>query len=345
MITRPTSHALRLTALVAAALAFSAAHAGADLEAIKARDMLRCGVSDDIPGFSERDASGRWRGMNVDFCRAVAAAVLGSPDKVEFHALKSSTRFPALKSKTVDLLVRNATWTMTREALLKLRFPVILFYDGQGFMVKKSSHLHSLDKFKGATVCVEKGTTHEARLGDYFRARDIDVTPLVIDSAGGAALAFLEGRCQAFTSDSAQLAAARARAPGGGRDLVLLPDRISKEPMGPVVRSGDQEWETLVRWVGYVLIAAEEQGINRANVDERVTQMRARVRDLVSGHNDWVARSLGVHGDWALRAIRAVGNYGEIYERNLGRESPLDIERGQNRLWSQGGLLYAPPLD
>ncbi len=332
-------------AALAAGVPFSSARAGADLDAVKARGVLRCGVSDDIPGFSERDAAGRWKGMNVDFCRAMAAAVLGSPDKVEFIPLKASTRFPALKARTIDILVRNATWTMTREALLKLQFPVVLFHDGQAFMVRKSARIRSLDKLKGATVCVEKGTTHETRLPDYFKARGLEVTPLVIDSARGAADAFLEGRCQAYTSDSAQLAVVRTRAPGGGKDLDILPERISREPMGPVIRSGDQEWETLVRWVGHVLVAAEASGVTRDNVDERAKQLGGRAWDLVSGRSDWVARSLGVRGDWALRAIRAVGNYGEMYERNLGSGSPLNIERGLNRLWTQGGLLYPPPID
>ena len=328
-----------------ALLMLAPAQAGADLDAVKARGLLRCGVSDDLPGFAERDAAGRWQGMNVDFCRAVAAAVLGSPDKVTFIALKSSTRFPALKSKTIDLLVRNATWTMTREALLKLQFPVVLFHDGQAFMVRKSARIRSLDKLKGATVCVEKGTTHEGRLSDYFKTRGMDVTPLVVDSAQGTADAFLAGRCQAYTSDSAQLAVVRARAPGGMKDLLILPERISREPMGPVIRSGDQEWETLVRWVGHILIAAEASGVTRDNVDEKVKQIGGRAWDLLSGHNDWIARSLGVRGDWALRAIRAVGNYGEIYERNLGGGSAFNLERGLNRLWSEGGLLFPPPLD
>jgi general L-amino acid transport system substrate-binding protein len=321
------------------------AHAGEVLDTIKARDELRCGVSEGIAGFSEQDASGRWRGLDADFCRAVAAAVLGDPNKVRFVPLKASTRFPALLSRKIDLLVRNTTWTLTREALLKVRFPGVLFYDGQGFLVTKSSGIKSVADLSGAMVCVEKGTTHAQNLIDYFAAHGLTVKPLVIDSSARVAEDFFAGRCRAYTSDASQLAAVLARSSGGAHDVVILPERISREPLGPVVQGGDAEWDTLVRWVLYALIAAEEQGVTQANINAVAQQSHGAAWRLVSGKDERLARALGVRSDWVVRAVRAVGNYGEMYERNVGRDSPLKIERGLNRLWTQGGLLYAPPLD
>ena len=320
-------------------------HAGEALDTVKARGELRCGVSEGIAGFSEQDASGRWRGLDADFCRAVAAAVLGDPNKVRFVPLKASARFPALLSRKIDLLVRNTSWTLTREALLKLQFPGVLFYDGQGFLVAKSSDISSVADLNGATVCVEKGTTHEQNLIDHFAAQGLAVKPLVIDSSEQVAAAFFAGRCRAYTSDASQLAAVQARAAGGTRVFALLPERISKEPLGPVVQGGDAEWATLVRWVLYVLIAAEEQGVTQANIDAVVNQSQGAAWRLVSGKDERLAHALGVRRDWVVRAVKAVGNYGEMYERNVGRGSPLTIERGMNRLWTQGGLLYAPPID
>ncbi len=319
--------------------------AGAQIDTVKARGLLRCGVSEGIAGFSERDAAGRWRGLDADFCRAVAAAVLGDPDKVQFVPLKASTRFPALQSNQIELLLRNTTWTLTREALLGVQFPGVLFYDGQGFMVEKSASIGSLADLDGATVCVEKGTTHQQRLTEYLSARGIRVTPLVIDSATELAQAFFSGRCRALTSDTSQLAAARARAPGGAHRFVILPEVISKEPLGPVVRGGDAEWTTLVRWVLFALIAAEEFGVTRANVEAVVNKSRGAGWRLASGKDKRLVRALGVQSDWVVRVIKAVGNYGEMYERNLGGGGPVRIERGPNRLWTQGGLMYAPPFD
>jgi general L-amino acid transport system substrate-binding protein len=322
-----------------------AAHAGQVLDGVKARDALRCGVSEGIAGFSEQDAGGRWRGLDADFCRAVAAAVLGDPNKVRFVPLKASTRFPALLSRRIDLLARNTSWTLTREALLKVQFPGVLFYDGQGFLVTKASGIGAVADLNGAAVCVEKGTTHEQNLVDHFAVRGLAVKPLAIDSSAGVAAAFFAGRCRAYTSDASQLAVVRARAPGGASSFTILPERISKEPLGPVVQGGDAEWATLVRWVLYSLIAAEEQGITRANIDAVVKTSRGAAWRLVSGKDERLAHALGVRSDWVMRAVRAVGNYGEMYERNFGNDSPIKIERGLNRLWTQGGLLYAPPLD
>ena len=318
--------------------------AGTILEGVKVRGQLRCGVSEGIPGFSERDGDGRWRGFEVDFCRAVAAA-LGDPEKVEFVPLRASTRFPALQSRRIDLLLRNTTWTLTREAVLKVQFPGILFYDGQGFMVPAAANIVTPADLDGATICIEKGTTHRRNLEEYFRANGWSFEPLVIDSASEAAQALFVGRCRAYTSDAAQLAAMRQWAPKGPRDFVILPERISKEPLGPVVWGGDPEWTTLVRWVLNTLILAEEQGVTRDNLDAVIAENRNPLVRRATDEQEMIARALGIPALWGARVLRAVGNYGEMYERNVGRDSQLDIERGLNRLWTQGGLHYAPPID
>ena len=337
---------LRLAAILflLAGLA-SPAGAGEVLEAVKARGGLRCGVSEGIAGFSEQDASGRWQGLDADFCRAVAAAVLGDPERVQFVPLKASTRFPALQARRIDLLARNTSWTYTREVALGLQFPAVLFYDGQAFMVPTGSGVKRPADLNGATVCVEKGTTHQRNLDFYFGAHGLSVTPVVIDSARDVAAAFHAGRCRAYTSDASQLAAARLAAPGGPASVEILSERISKEPLAPVVLDGDRQWITIVRWVLYGLIMAEEFGATRDNVDEVVAGGRTPLSRLLGDHRTLLAQSLGVTPGWAIRAVKAVGNYGEIYERNLGSGSPLAIERGLNRLWSEGGLMYAPPID
>jgi len=309
---------------------------------VKTREQLRCGVSEDIPGFSERDADGRWRGFDVDFCRAVAAAVLGDPDKVEFVSLPASTRFPSLQTRRIDLLLNNTTWTLTREAVLKVQFPGILFYDGQGFLVPaKMATLADLD---GATICVERGTTHQRNLDAYFETKGWSVKPLLIDSAPEAAKAFFAGRCRAYTSDASLLAAMRLRAEDR-QAFVILPERISREPFSPAVWGGDPEWATVIRWVLNVLIFAEEYGVTRDNLDAVIAENRNPLVRRTAEEANIIARSLGIETGWGIRALRAVGNYGEMYERNVGRDSPLKIERGLNRLWNQGGLHYAPPID
>ena len=331
-------------ALVACAAAFPA-YPGEVIDGVKSRAKLRCGVSNGIPGFSMPDASGRWSGLDADFCRAVAAAVLGDPAKVQFVSLKASERFPALTAKAVDLVVRNATWTMRREVLLKLAFPGILYYDGQGFMVPAAAGVKSLDELKGATICVEKGTTHEEQLIDHFAARGAKIEPLVIDSsAAGVASAFFSGKCRAYTSDASQLAAARSQAPGGAQAFVILPELISKEPLGPVVRRDDAEWTSLVRWVLLSLIAAEESGLTRANVRSALPQAKGAAVRRIAEYQARYGKALGARDDWFVQAVQAAGNYGEMFERNLGAESALKLERGPNRLWSRGGLMYAPPL-
>jgi general L-amino acid transport system substrate-binding protein len=321
------------------------AQCGEILDAVKSRGLLRCGVSEGIAGFSERDAAGRWRGLDADFCRAVAAAVVGDPERVQFVPLKASTRFPALQARRIDLLARNTTWTFSREVALGLQFPAVIFYDGQGFMVPAGSGIAKPADLNGATVCVEKGTTHERNLAFYFASRGLSVTPLVIDSSREVVEAFHAGRCRAYTADGSRLAAARLSAPGGPGSVEILPELISKEPLAPVVLNSDREWGTVVRWVLYGLIMAEEYGATHDNVDAVVASGRTPLSRLVGDHRVLLAQSLGVSPGWVMRAVTAVGNYGEMYERNLGSGSPLGIDRGLNRLWTQGGLMYAPPVD
>jgi len=323
--------------------AVSPAAAVDTLTKVKSRGTLRCGVSEGIAGFSTKDASDHWSGLEVDFCRAVAAAVFGDPKKVTFVPLRASERFPALKSGMIDLLARATAWTLSREAGLKVHFPGILFYDGQSFMVPAAGGVKSVGQLNGATICVEKGTTHERNLTDHFASQGLSVKPLVIDSATEVAEALFSGRCKAYTADVSHLAAARLRAPTG-QTFNILPERITKEPFGPVVRSGDDDWLTLVRWVLFALIAAEERGITRDNVRAiRETTQNSELRRAL-GADEGFGPMLGTDSNWALHAVESVGNYGEMFERNLGIHSPLHLERGLNRLWTNGGLMYAPPF-
>ncbi|MBB1631441.1 amino acid ABC transporter substrate-binding protein [Cupriavidus sp. UME77] len=319
------------------------AHAadGDTLAQARSRGTLRCGVSEGIAGFSAKDAAGHWSGLDVDFCRAVAAAALGRADKVTFVALKASARFPALRTDVVDLISRNTTWTLARESTLGVQFAGILFYDGQAFMVPQQGAPKSIAALDRATVCVEKGTSSAEHLAAYSAAKRLSMRPLAVDSAAEVADAFLAGRCLAYTADASHLAAVRLRGRGGSQAYVILPERISKEPLGPVVRNDDQQWLTLVRWVLFSLIAAEESGITQSNVPER---MRDPLLAAALDPGDDASKALGVAPGWATRAVQSVGNYGEMFERNLGAQSPLKLERGPNRPWTQGGLMYAPPM-
>lgn len=321
------------------------ASAGADetLARVKSRRVMRCGVSEGLIGFSFKDPAGEWRGMDVDFCRAVAATV-GDRVRVEFVPLFASARFPALQVDEIDLLVRNTTWTLGREAFLGVKFAGILFYDGQGFMVPRRSKVRRIGDLKGGTICVGKGTTSEQNLADYFREHGLNYKPLVLESVAEIRDALVSGRCQAYTSDSSQLASVRMEVPDGRKKYIILPDLISEEPLGPVVRRGDEEWFTLVRWVLFALIQAEEHGITRENVRAlRDTATDPAVQRLL-GRTGGFGKALGVDNDWVVRVVGTVGNYGEMFERNLGRESVLNLERGLSRLWKQGGLMYAPPF-
>ncbi len=316
---------------------------GEILHGVKSRGVLRCGVSEGIPGFSEKDPSGRWRGIDADFCRAVAAAVIGDEEKVEFVPLTASARFPALQARTIDLLARNTTWTLVREAVMGIQFPATLFYDGQTFLVPAESPVKQATDLQGATICVQKGTTSERNLQPYFAKLGLAVTPLVFNAAGEAAKAFFTGRCQAYTSDSGQLAGARLLAPTGPAAYRILPDRISTEPLAPAVWGGDQEWTTMVRWVLFVLIHAEELGITRTLAKDPPDDYFDTLLHWDDQEIAALAKAMGVPMGWSLRAVAAIGNYGELFDRNLGAGSEIGLERGLNRLWKDGGLMYAPP--
>lgn len=340
---RPSSAAAALAAAALLGIGCAPVDAapGETLAAVKVRGTLRCGVSEGIAGFSIKDSAGRWSGMDADFCRAVAAAALGDPAKVTFVPLRASARFPALRAGQIDLLARNTTWTLEREAGLGVQYAGVLFYDRQGYMLSAKDGAKTPAGLKGASICVEKGTTSAQGLAEYSAEFKLGFKAVVIDSAVAVADAFFAGKCRAVTGDLSQLAAARLRAPGGPQAMVILPEPTSKEPQGPVLRSGDDPWLTLVRWVLYALVAAEEHGVTRDNLRQRMAEPALR-RQLGSGEE--ISRMLGVEQGWGQRVLQSTGNYGEMFERNLGRGSPLKLERGLNNLWTKGGLMYAPPV-
>ncbi|HYD99422.1 MAG TPA: amino acid ABC transporter substrate-binding protein [Alphaproteobacteria bacterium] len=328
-----------------ATLAAGAAHAGATLDAIKQKGFVQCGVNTDaVPGFSAADSQGNWTGLDVDYCRAVAAAVLGDGQKVKFTPLNAQQRFTALQSGEIDVLSRNTTWTLTRDGSLGLHFVGVTYYDGQGFMVKKELGLKSATELDGAAVCVQSGTTTELNMADYFRAIGKKFSPVVFESQEEAVSAFFGGRCDAYTGDASTLASIRSVSAKNPDDYVILPEIISKEPLGPSVRRGDDEWFAVNRWVLYALIEAEEKGITQANVEEMRKSQDPVVQRLLGTTGELGSKTLGLSNDFAASAIKAVGNYGEIFERNVGRNTPLKLDRGLNALWHKGGLLYAMPL-
>lgn len=319
------------------------AQAGATLDAVKSKGFVQCGVSDGLPGFSYTDAKGEYKGIDVDICRAVAAAVFGDASKVKYSPLTAKERFTALQSGEVDMLSRNTTWTSSRDAAMGLNFTGVTYYDGQGFLVNKAVGVSSAKELDGATVCIQAGTTTELNLSDYFRANNLKYTPITYDTSDESAKSLESGRCDVLTSDQSQLYAQRIKLAKPG-DYVVLPEVISKEPLGPAVRQGDEEWFDIVRWALYGMINAEELGITSANVEEKAKNTK----------NPDVARLLGAEGeygkdlklpkDWAVQIVKQVGNYGEVFERNIGSGSDLKIERGLNALWTNGGLQYAPPV-
>jgi general L-amino acid transport system substrate-binding protein len=331
------------TALVATGLmATTSALAGKDLEAIKKRGELICGVSTGLAGFSAADSQGKWSGLDVDVCRSVAAAVLNDPNKVRYVPLNAAQRFTALQSGEIDLLPRNTTWTLTRDASLGLHFTGVNFYDGQGFMVPKSLNIKSAKDLRGATVCVQSGTTTELNMSDFSRANNLNLRPVVFAELAATNAAYFAGRCQAYTTDASGLASIRAKEAAKPDDHMILPDLISKEPLGPAVRRGDDEFFAIVKWVGYALLEAEELGVTAANVDTmRRDSKNPNVLRLLGGGNEDTGKLLGLDKEWAVRAIKAVGNYGESYERNI---TPIGLPRGVNALWNKGGLMYPPPI-
>jgi general L-amino acid transport system substrate-binding protein len=329
--------------LAAAALAPSGATAqpAADtLAAIRARGQLVCGVSINTAGFALPDARGEFRGLDVDSCRAVAAAVLGDASKVRFVPTTTQVRFTALQSGEVDMLARNTTWTLGREAQLGLAFASINFYDGQGFMVKQALGVTSARQLDGATVCVSPGTTTELNLADYFRTNNLRFTPVVIEQTEEIRAAFISGRCDAYTTDASALASFRASQGANGEQYILLPEIISKEPLGAVVRKGDWRFFDVVRWAHFAMLTAEEHGITSGNVDQHLNSRNPDVQRLLGRSGDF-GRAMGLDNDWAVRIIRQVGNFGESWERNI---TPIGVPRGINNLWTRGGLHYAPPI-
>jgi len=331
-------------AMALGALASPAAHAGKTIDAIKQRGSVQCGVSSGVAGFSLPDSQGHWSGLDVDVCRAIAAALLGDANKVAFVPLNSQQRFSALQSGEVDLLARNTSWTLTRDASLGLSFTGVTYYDGQGFLVPKKLKVTSAKQLKNAEICVQSGTTNEKNLADYFRNLNIKVKPVVFEGFEASFKAFFAGRCQAYTTDISGLAGIRNKEAPKPDDYVILPEVISKEPLSPAVRRGDDEWFAIVRWVPFALMEAEEYGITRANVDSlRASSKDPGIQRLLGTGED-SGKLLGLDRDWAYRAIKAGGNYGEIFSRNVGPDSVLKLPRGLNNLWNKGGILYAPPI-
>ena len=319
--------------------------AGAILDAVKARGTLKCGVGSGTPGFMFPDSAGVWNGFNVSVCRAVAVAIFNNASKVEFVPLTNVQRFPALQAGEVDMLSNNTTWTLSRDTQLGFNFGPTVFYDGQGMMVNKKMNLTSAKQLDGATVCVQPGTTTELNLADYFRENNMKFQAVVIENAAEVRNAFFSGRCDVYTNDSSTLAADRTVAPaanGGPDAFVILPERVSKEPLAPVVRHGDDQFYDIVSWTVYALIEAEEMGITSVNVDSFLTSTNPSIRRFL-GVEPGMGAALGVDARYAYNIIKAVGNYGQIFEAFLGTGSPIKLSRGQNATWKNGGLLYSPP--
>jgi general L-amino acid transport system substrate-binding protein len=312
------------------------------LDTVKERGQLICGVEGNIPGFSFVDQSGSYSGIDVDVCKAVAAALFNDPNAVEYRNLDSTERFTALTGGEVDMLSRNTTWTLSRDTSVGLEFAPTTFYDGQGMMVRQNSGIQSLSDFQGKSVCVETGTTTELNLTDKMRQAGVQFNPVVFQEANAAYAAYSEGRCEGMTSDKSQLIARRSTLPNPG-EHVLLDVTMSKEPLGPVTSNNDSAWFDTVKWVTYALIEAEELGITQGNVDQKKASEDPTVRRFL-GVEGSLGEDMGLPNDFAYRVVKSVGNYGEVYERNLGKGSQFNLDRGQNDLWTRGGLLYSPPF-
>lgn len=323
-------------------VANAATNAGSTLGNVQAAGVLKCGVSTGLPGFSNADSSGQWTGIDVDVCRAIAAAVFGDASKVKYIPLNAKERFTALQSGEIDVLSRNTTWTLTRDASLGLNFAGTTYYDGQGFLVNKKLGVKSAKELNGATVCIQAGTTTELNLADYFRANGMEYTPVVFDNSDQTVGGFEAGRCDVLTSDQSQLYALRIKLKDP-TSAVVLPEVISKEPLGPVVRQGDDQWFNVVKWSLFAMLNAEEAGVTMANVDSMKDSKQPAVRRIL-GLEGPKGEGLGLRDDWAYQIVKQVGNYGEVFDRNVGSGSPLNVARGVNALWNKGGFQYAPPI-
>jgi len=321
---------------------FAQAASAQTLKAVKDRGMLNCGANGQLAGFGMPDAQGKWTGMDVDICKAIAAAVLNDVSKIKFVPLSAKDRFTALQSGEVDVLSRNTTWTSSRDSSLGLSFTGVDYYDGQGFMVRKALKVNSALELNGASVCVQQGTTTELNLADFFRAHNIQLKSVTFATSDEAIKAYDAGRCDAYTTDASGLYAERLKL-ANPADHMVLPEIISKEPLGPSVRQGDDQWFTVVKWVLFAMINAEELGITSKNIDQMMSSTNPAIKRFV-GTEGAYGEQLGLTKDWAVRIVKLVGNYGEVFDRNVGAGSPLKIDRGLNKLWDKGGIQYAPPI-
>ena len=331
-------------AIAAALVASVPAHAGKTLDSIKQKGQIACGVHTGLAGFSQADSQGNWSGIDVDYCKALAAAVLGDPTKVKYVPLTAAQRFTALQSGEIDVLSRNTTWTLTRDASLGISFVGVTYYDGQGFIVPVKAKVKSAKQMKGATVCVQSGTTTEKNMTDYSRANKLDLKPVVFEKIEAATGAYFSGRCSAFTTDASGLASVRNKEAKNPDEHVILPELISKEPLGPAVRRGDDEWLAIAKWTLFGLIEAEEYGLTQANVEKMMNESQDPVVMRITGKTEDTGKLLGLDKGWMVNALKAVGNYGEMFERNVGPKTALNLPRGLNNQWNKGGLQYAPPI-
>ena len=333
------------TTMLGAGLALGlsvAASSAQTLKKVQDRGSLVCGVSQGLPGFSSPDDKGNWTGFDVDVCRAIAAAVFNDPSKVKFSPLSAKDRFTALQAGEIDVLARNSTWTSSRDSSLGISFAAVNYYDGQGFMVRKSLKVNSALELNGASVCAQTGTTSELNLADYFRANNMKYEVIAFVTADETVKAYESGRCDAFSTDVSQLYAEKLKL-GNPGDHVILPEIISKEPLAPAVRRGDDQWLAIVKWVQFAMLDAEELGISSKTVDEALKSTQPEIKRLL-GTDGAYGEQLGLTKDWVARIVKHVGNYGEVFERNVGTGSKLGISRGLNRLWTKGGIQYAPPI-
>ena len=325
-----------------ASAAYAQTAASATLDAVKAKGYVQCGVTGGVPGFSAPDANNNWTGLEVDYCRALSAAIFNNADAVRYTPLTSQERFTALSAGEIDVLSRTTTWTMSRDTQLGIKFVGTMFYDGQGFMVRKADNIKSALDLSGAAICIESGTTTELNAADYFAANSLEFNTVVFVDQDEVVKAYEDGRCDVYTTDSSALAAERSKF-ANPDDHIILPEIISKEPLGPVVRQGDDGWFNIARWTYYALLESEELGVTQANVDEMLASDNPSIKRLLGVEGDF-GTPLGLTKDWAYQIIKALGNYGEIYDRHVGPATPIGLARGLNALWRDGGIQYSPPI-